>query len=164
MQVYKKSSIQHCFYIFFVYIVLNFIIQEFFRNSGLTISHEINVPHLTSFRGTDAQQFRLAKTLQKAYQKFVKLTNPQRTKLDGDIGQGEICNSLKSEKFSKPFLSHIGKNKIKFQKKYFFGYHEALRGVIFKIQPLRNPSIFNNMICVPISKVLLKGQVKSPTF
>ena len=35
-------------------------------------------------------------------------------KLDGTIGQGEICNSLKSEKFSKSFLSHIGKNKIKF--------------------------------------------------
>ena len=27
-------------------------------------------------------------------------------KLDGAIGQGEICNSLKSEKFSKSFLSH----------------------------------------------------------
>ena len=38
-------------------------------------------------------------------------------KLDGAIGQGEICNSLKSEIFSKSFLSHIGKNKIKFQKK-----------------------------------------------
>ena len=35
-------------------------------------------------------------------------------KLDGAIGQGEICNSLKSEDFSKSFLSHIGKNKIKF--------------------------------------------------
>ena len=35
-------------------------------------------------------------------------------KLDGAIGQGEICNSLKSEEFSKSFLSHIGKNKIKF--------------------------------------------------
>jgi hypothetical protein len=35
-------------------------------------------------------------------------------KLDGAIGQGEICNSLKSEKFSKSFLSHIGKNRIKF--------------------------------------------------
>ena len=35
-------------------------------------------------------------------------------KLDGAIGQGEICNSLKSEKISKSFLSHIGKNKIKF--------------------------------------------------
>ena len=35
-------------------------------------------------------------------------------KLDGAIGQGEICNSLKSENFSKSFLSHIGKNKIKF--------------------------------------------------
>ena len=32
-------------------------------------------------------------------------------KLDGAIGQGEICNSLKSEKFSKSFLSHIGKKK-----------------------------------------------------
>jgi hypothetical protein len=35
-------------------------------------------------------------------------------KLDGAIGQGKIYNSLKSEKFSKSFLSHIGKNKIKF--------------------------------------------------
>ena len=35
-------------------------------------------------------------------------------KLDGAIGQGEICNSLKIENFSKSFLSHIGKNKIKF--------------------------------------------------
>ena len=35
-------------------------------------------------------------------------------KLDGAIGQGKICNSLKTEKFSKSFLSHIGKNKIKF--------------------------------------------------
>ena len=35
-------------------------------------------------------------------------------KLDGALGQGEICNSLKIEKFSKSFLSHIGKNKIKF--------------------------------------------------
>ena len=34
-------------------------------------------------------------------------------KLDGAIGQGEICNSLKSEHFWKSFLSHIGKNKIK---------------------------------------------------
>ena len=33
-------------------------------------------------------------------------------KLDGAIGQGEICNSLKIENFSKSFLSHIGKNKI----------------------------------------------------
>ena len=32
-------------------------------------------------------------------------------KLDGAIGQGEICNSLISEKFSKSFLFHIGKNK-----------------------------------------------------
>ena len=31
-------------------------------------------------------------------------------KLDGAIGQEEICNSLKSENFSKSFLSHIGKN------------------------------------------------------
>ena len=38
-------------------------------------------------------------------------------KLDGAIGQGEICNSLKIENFSKSFLSQIGKNKIKFQKK-----------------------------------------------
>ena len=35
-------------------------------------------------------------------------------KLDGAICQGEICNSLKSEIFWKSFLSHIGKNKIKF--------------------------------------------------
>ena len=35
-------------------------------------------------------------------------------KLDGAIGQGEICNSLKSENFSKSFPSHIGKNEIKF--------------------------------------------------
>ena len=35
-------------------------------------------------------------------------------KLDGAIGQEEICNSLKSEKNSKSFLSHVGKNKIKF--------------------------------------------------
>ena len=41
---------------------------------------------------------------------------------------------------------------------------QTLRGVIFKIQPLRNPSIFNNMICVPISKVLLKGMSNHPHF
>ena len=35
-------------------------------------------------------------------------------KLDGAIGQGKICNSLKTENFSKSFLSHIGKNKIEF--------------------------------------------------
>ena len=35
-------------------------------------------------------------------------------KLDGAIGQGEICNSLKSEQFSKSYLSHFGKNKIKY--------------------------------------------------
>ena len=35
-------------------------------------------------------------------------------KLDGAIGQGEICNSLKSEIFGKSYLSHIGKNRIKF--------------------------------------------------
>ena len=35
-------------------------------------------------------------------------------KLDGALGQGEICNSLKSEIFFKSFLSHIGKNKMKF--------------------------------------------------
>ena len=40
--------------------------------------------------------------------------NHRGLKLDGAIGQGEICNSLKSENFSKSFLSHIGKNKIKF--------------------------------------------------
>ena len=39
--------------------------------------------------------------------------NHRGLKLDGAIGQGEICNSLKSENFSKSFLSHIGKNKIK---------------------------------------------------
>ena len=38
-------------------------------------------------------------------------------KLDGAIGQGEICNSLKSENFSKSFLSHIKKKKKKFKKK-----------------------------------------------
>ena len=32
-------------------------------------------------------------------------------KLDGAIGQGEICNSLKSKIFSKSFLSHIEKKK-----------------------------------------------------
>ena len=32
-------------------------------------------------------------------------------KLDGAIGQEEICNFLKSEIFSKSFLSHVGKNK-----------------------------------------------------
>ena len=40
--------------------------------------------------------------------------NHRGLELDGAIGQGEICNSLKSENFSKSFLSHIGKNKIKF--------------------------------------------------
>ena len=40
----------------------------------------------------------------------------------------------------------------------------SLRGVIFKIQPLRNPSIFNNMICVLISKVLLMGMSNHPHF
>ena len=40
----------------------------------------------------------------------------------------------------------------------------ALRGVIFKIQPLRNPSIFKNMICVLISKVLLMGMSNHPHF
>ena len=35
-------------------------------------------------------------------------------KLDGAIGQGEIYNSLKSEKFSKSFQSRIGKDKMKF--------------------------------------------------
>ena len=34
-------------------------------------------------------------------------------KFDGAIGQGKIFNSLKSEKFPKSFLSHIGKNKMK---------------------------------------------------
>ena len=41
-------------------------------------------------------------------------------KLDGAIGQGKICNSLKTEIFSKSFLSHIGKNKINFRKKKFW--------------------------------------------
>ena len=40
-------------------------------------------------------------------------------KLDGAIGQGEICNSLKSEKFSKSFPSHIGKIKQNFRKNNF---------------------------------------------
>ena len=40
--------------------------------------------------------------------------NHRGLKLDGAIGQGEICNSLKREKFSKSFLSHIGKYKITF--------------------------------------------------
>ena len=40
----------------------------------------------------------------------------------------------------------------------------VLRGVIFKIQPLRNPTIFNNMICVLISKVLLMGMSNHPHF
>ena len=34
--------------------------------------------------------------------------------------------------------------------------------MIFKIQPLRNLSIFDNMICVPISKVLPKGMSNHP--
>ena len=38
-------------------------------------------------------------------------------KLDGAIGQGEIYNYLKSEKFSKSFLCHIGKNKYKISEK-----------------------------------------------
>ena len=42
------------------------------------------------------------------------VTSHRGLKLDGAIGQGKICNSLKSENFSKSFLSHIGKNKIKF--------------------------------------------------
>ena len=45
------------------------------------------------------------------------------------------------------------------------GYHitfEILRGVIIKIQPLRNTSIFNNIICVPISKVLPEGMSNHP--
>ena len=44
---------------------------------------------------------------------------------------------------------------LKLDKKYL--RPTLLRGVIFKIQPLRNPPFFNNMICVQISKVLLKG-------
>ena len=36
------------------------------------------------------------------------------------------------------------------------------RGVIFKIRPLRNPSIFRNMICVPISKVPPAGMSMGP--
>ena len=42
------------------------------------------------------------------------ITRHRGLKLDGAIGQGEICNSLKSENFSKSFLSHMGKNRIKF--------------------------------------------------
>ena len=39
---------------------------------------------------------------------------------------------------------------------------DNLRGLIFKIQPFRNPSIFDNIICVPISKVLPKGMSNHP--
>ena len=54
------------------------------------------------------------------YNFFHKTRSSHRgLKLDGAIGQGEICNSLKSENFSKSFLSHIGKNKKKFRKKKF---------------------------------------------
>ena len=35
------------------------------------------------------------------FQKLHNLTNHRGLKLDGAIGQGEICNSLKSENFSK---------------------------------------------------------------
>ena len=45
---------------------------------------------------------------------FEGMSSHRGLKLDGAIGQGEICNSLKSENFSKSFLSHIGKNRIKF--------------------------------------------------
>ena len=45
--------------------------------------------------------------------------NHRGLKLDGAIGQGKICNSLKTEEFAKSFLSHIGKNRIKFWKKKF---------------------------------------------
>ena len=48
-------------------------------------------------------------------------------KLDGAMGQGEICDSLKSENFSKSFLSHIGKKWNKILEKKIFGYHEALK-------------------------------------
>ena len=41
---------------------------------------------------------------------FRSMLDHRGLKLDGAIGQGEICNTLKSEKFSKSFLSHIGKN------------------------------------------------------
>ena len=44
------------------------------------------------------------------YSKWLKL----------DQGQGKICNFLKSEKFSKFSLSHIGKNKWKLWWKIFF--------------------------------------------
>ena len=50
------------------------------------------------------------------------LLNHRGLKLGGAIGQGEICNSLKSEDFSKSFLSHVGKNKIK-----NFGSHDVLK-------------------------------------
>ena len=43
-----------------------------------------------------------------------KKSNHRGLKLDGAIGQGKNCNSLKSENFSNSFLSHIGKNKRKF--------------------------------------------------
>ena len=42
---------------------------------------------------------------------FICMLIHRGLKLDGAIGQGEICNFLKSEIFSKCFLLHIGKNK-----------------------------------------------------
>ena len=50
----------------------------------------------------------------------------------------------------------------KLKKKHTTPSHAAIRGVILKIQPLRNPSIFNNMICVPISKVPPMGMSMDP--
>ena len=48
------------------------------------------------------------------YLPFLLILAHRGLKLDGAIGQVETCNSLKTENFSKSFLSHIGKNKIKF--------------------------------------------------
>ena len=64
-------------------------------------------------------------------------------KLDGAIGQEEICNFLKSEIFSKSFLSHIGKIKQKLSRKNGGGCHDAFALIIYEA-----PNLCTVCVCV----------------
>ena len=83
---------------------------------------EVNKMAFLTFKSYDNRLLRergMASTPKMEYQLFIfqknsAMANHRGLKLDGAMGQGKIFNSLKIEKFSKSFLSHIGKNKIKF--------------------------------------------------
>ena len=101
------------------YIYLSKLKQLSIQEKSALLNRELTVTVYNNFNGVGGLKLFFVFSLK------VHVLSHRGLELDGAIGQGEICNSLKSEKFSKSFLSQIVKNKLKLQKKQFYGYHEA---------------------------------------